>query len=229
MDRLCLCLLLALILGLGACATTPNSNPVAIDEQILKPEGAGPFPAVIILHTTRGVTADEHLWATRFVKAGYAALVLDSGGVGRGGSGPAYQWRLDEVKSVMRQLQSHPAIIGDRIAMLGRSHGAGVALMTLANKIEPAPRAVVSLFPRCDRVVSWKVDVPVLYLLGGNDRITPPRSCEQIAASLSRKGLPVRAVTYPGVGHFFDASGGEADRQAEQEVMAFLSTHLRTP
>ena len=220
--------LVALIMGVAACASTPGSNVAATNEQLLTPEGTGPFPVVIILHTTRGLTEDERIWARRLVNAGYAALIIDSGSLTGSTSDAAYSWRLREVTKAMVRLQSLPTIHGDRIAILGRSHGAGVALLTLEKKVEPAPRAVVSIFPRCNRVPSWKVNVPVLYLLGDDDRLTPPGVCKEVANRLARKGRPVRYIAYPDVGHFFDTAGDQASRHAEQEVLLFLNTHLRT-
>ena len=223
-----LLILVALIMGLGACAFIAGIDSAATNEELMMPEGVGPFPAVIILHTMHGLTAGERTWANRLVKAGYAALIIDSG-YPAGRSIEAYHERTLEVKRAIARLQSRLTIKGDRIALLGRSHGAGVALLTLDTKIEPAPRAIVSIFPRCSLVTSWKADIPVLYLLGGADFITPAEECERIATHLARKGKPVRSITYPESGHFFDTAGGEADRQAELAVLNFLSTHLGKP
>jgi len=58
-------------------APTPDHG-VAISGVISKPEGDGPFPAVIILHGCSGVTDLDFQWAQCFKEWGYASLVLDS-------------------------------------------------------------------------------------------------------------------------------------------------------
>ena len=45
-------ILLTLIAGLGACATTLDSNQVAPNEWLLTPEGSGPFQEVMTFLAT---------------------------------------------------------------------------------------------------------------------------------------------------------------------------------
>ena len=86
----------------------------------------------------------------------------------------------------------------------------------------------MSIVLLCNLAQSWKADIPVLYWLGGDDSVTPAEGCKESATHLTQKGRLVRSITYLEAGHLFDMAGGEAGRQAEQEVMIFLNTHLNT-
>jgi Dienelactone hydrolase family len=53
----------------------PNSSAPA---QLWRPAGAGPFPAVLVLHGCGGIWDNQRSWAARLASWGYAAVVLDS-------------------------------------------------------------------------------------------------------------------------------------------------------
>ncbi|HET8965238.1 MAG TPA: hypothetical protein VFN20_03415, partial [Candidatus Acidoferrum sp.] len=62
------------------------SMPAGLWEQIpivlLKPEGPGPFPAVVIMHDCSGLgprsSGAPHRWATELIGRGYVILIPDS-------------------------------------------------------------------------------------------------------------------------------------------------------
>jgi dienelactone hydrolase len=80
---------LALALLLTACGTTdrtslafnantvgaPNNNARA---ELYVPPGAGPFPAVVILHGCDGVSPHYREWARQLRAWGYVAILVDS-------------------------------------------------------------------------------------------------------------------------------------------------------
>jgi dienelactone hydrolase len=45
---------------------------------IAKPEGAGPFPAVVMIHDCRGVRHYQHEWVRQLANWGYVALLVNS-------------------------------------------------------------------------------------------------------------------------------------------------------
>ena len=220
---------------LAACATTPGTRPPSAYGQLTTPEGPGPFPAVVLLHGARGAGRPESVWSQRFVRAGYVTLVVDSGASTSGALYAAARLRARELVGAVSSLRTLPSVQGDSIAVLGRSHGAWAALIALARSYtkspDISPQAVVAFFPRCQPGDAywkgWGVKVPVLLLLGETDTVTPPQGCERLAARLAEQGLPVRAVTYPGVGHQFDLGAGPAAQQSEEEVIRFFAQHLR--
>ena len=60
-----------------------KSAPVADDSLVIegnlyKPEGNGPFPAVVVLHGCAGIDYHFRAWAEQLVEWGYVALIVDS-------------------------------------------------------------------------------------------------------------------------------------------------------
>src|SRR5262245_24930116 len=52
---------------------------VALDGYLLKPEGAGPFPAAVLMHGCAGIIPSiDGVWAERLRDWGYATLLVDS-------------------------------------------------------------------------------------------------------------------------------------------------------
>src|SRR5207253_6723 len=46
--------------------------------ELFAPAGAGPFPAVVVLHGCDGVGRHDRLWARQLAAWGYVALIVDS-------------------------------------------------------------------------------------------------------------------------------------------------------
>src|SRR5690348_6955805 len=84
---------LAALLVAAGCTATTTGDPVTIPVQHIEfsrepskpllatlelPAGAGPFPAVIVLHGCNGIGIGSRTWAQRLHQWGYAVLLLDS-------------------------------------------------------------------------------------------------------------------------------------------------------
>jgi len=59
----------------GGTVGGPASNARA---ELFVPMGAGPFPALVVLHGCNGVGRHERLWAQQLTAWGYVAIVVDS-------------------------------------------------------------------------------------------------------------------------------------------------------
>src|SRR6266850_317788 len=83
MPRLALAALAASVLFAG-CApglSFPNATaakPLTVPAYESKPDGAGRFPAVVLMHGCHGVSRSTHDWARWLRERGYVALVVDS-------------------------------------------------------------------------------------------------------------------------------------------------------
>lgn len=89
MKRLvCFSILLAIILSSSTLAAesvtfaglspTVGIDPLILKANLVKPEGNGPFPAVIMMHGCAGDTPYQDAWENRFVEWGYVVLRVDS-------------------------------------------------------------------------------------------------------------------------------------------------------
>lgn len=241
---------LLLLLSLAGCAV---ARPVAELQPLLrphdalfKPDGDGPFPAVVVLHGCLGVRSKDTRWAQRLRDHGYVALVVDSltgrelvtlderrrvcaGFTLWGGT------RADDVRASLAYLRTLPYVDGSRLAVVGFSHGAWAALDLLASATDDdvrGLRAVVGFYPYCGMVsrahwLGFRVDVPTLLLLGAEDRTVSPGQCETIAARELASGRRVALTVYPETGHNFDWRRSPATDDAYRRVDAFLGDHLR--
>jgi len=216
---------------------------------LAKPEGRGPFPAVVLLHSCLGLPANRQSMEAEMTGWGYVALFVDDFGP-RGlketcavdfpeGASDAY--------GALAFLASLAYVDSSRIAAVGFSQGADTALAITASGRNsafaipggPAFKAAASFYPPCANRSDAELQLPTLILVGAQDTVTPAADCRQLA---KRQPGVVELVVYPGVGHGFDLpefAGGRRvlgmelkyDREtAEQswlELKRFLAKRLR--
>ena len=205
---------------------TPGT-PQRIEGKLYKPDGGGPFPALVLLHGCQGVVRQTQTWAHWLRERGYVALVTDSFGPrndpadckGGDDSGPSTA-RFDDAIGALRYLQAQPFVIPDRVASFGWSQG-GLFAMSVINgpTLERArargvtlPRAgyaaAIAMYPGgCEAYVKELVIRPLLLLIGGADNWTPPQYCREMASAMKARGADVTLVEYPGAYHYFDVVG----------------------
>lgn len=192
----------------------PIIEPVQeISGTLYRPEGPGPFPAVVVLHgcagRSPGVAEAEN--AERFTSLGYAALYVDSfapRGVRHtcSGEGTAGD-RVMDALGALDFLASQSFVRPDRIAVAGASQGGGVAIAVVAldgSVPTTAHRfaAAVAYYPPCGQLNAY---APVLILIGELDDWTPASRCREGMRMRTGEGAPVRLVVYPEAYHAFNA------------------------
>jgi len=214
-------------------------------DALFKPDGDGPFPAVVILHGCLGVRSKDTRWAQRLRDQGYVTLVVDSltgrdlvtFEQRRGVCAGFTLWggtRADDVRASLAYLRTLPYVDGSRLAVIGFSHGAWAALDLLTSAADDdvhGLRAVMGFYPYCGVVsrahwLRFRVDVPTLLLLGARDRTVSASQCETIAAREAESGRRVAVTVYPDVGHNFDWRWSAATEDAQRRASAFLAEHL---
>jgi len=167
----------------------------SVNYELLTPQGAGPFPAIVVMHGCDGVKENTRRWAARLVGWGYAALIVDSlrsrglsNICGHGGALPASVRAQDAIEA-KNYLRSLPNIAKSRIGLIGFSHGAGAALAAAGAGFG----AVVAFYPWCTG--GWPSNS--LVLIGSADDWTPSSRC--------RGGAGMNLKVYSGATHAFDA------------------------
>ena len=179
--------------------------------RLYAPEGAGPFPAVVLSHPSGPLRQHMFEWAQRFLAAGYAVLVVDHLGPRNKPSNLDHsvsvtEYAQDDV-AAMRHLRSMPFVDGKRVVQMGLSYGAMAALREASNGFRAKSlggerfAAIISVYPWCNQQVGTKyqdhqwnfyddTDIPLLVLLGADDDEADPRSCIDKAKANAAKGLP---------------------------------------
>jgi len=204
----------------------------ALVGELHRPEGTGPFPAIVALHGCggRGLKEYEDAFAARFTALGYVLLIVDSftpRGVAQRCDSPASDEHVDRVMDAYggrRYLAGLPFVDPQRIAAVGYSQGAMVALSAAAlggidTLFDRHFRAVVAFYPNCASLTG-SVSVPTLILIGALDDWTPAGNCEAMMVRRSGEGAPVKLIVYPGAYHAFNA------RSLRDKPRTFLGHHL---
>ena len=192
---------------------------------LYRPEGNGPFPAVIALHDCGGLIhrplADAQLyaqWAHVLVSSGFVVLFPDSFGSRGIGSQcreqnrkvRASRERVADANAARLWLQTQSFVKPEHISLLGWSNGGVAALWTVRRTAAPSGgadfRSAVALYPGCRRLreTAWSARVPTLILIGGADDWTLASTCQQMVAGTHGRSARVEIVVYPGALHEFD-------------------------
>jgi dienelactone hydrolase len=231
-------------------AQTSVGALTGLSNRIFKPEGLGPFPAVVLVHTCGGLkNAHMRLHAQELLRSGYAVFMQDSHGPR--GFETCRQKNLPFAVGVMdayqglKALAAQDFIDAERIYLAGYSYGGAVAAMVadrqsaLVFGAQRRFRASVGNYTECQRksgaqIVTKDVDRPLLLLLGGKDAESPLASCFPLLEDYKRSGLPVEWHVYPDATHGWDKMGeGHHDytydeavtRDANQRMLAFFERH----
>jgi dienelactone hydrolase len=195
---------------------------------LFAPQGAGPFPAIVISHACAGLRQNSFEWAARAVEAGYVALVVDHLGP-RNVAMNCYpnikvNYNVIAQDSIagMKHLRTLPFVDGKRIGHMGFSMGAMAGLRITSPSFRKGHvggegfAAVVAFYPFCanslgpdgkmDVNLNSDTDTPLLLLLGEKDDEASPAVCVQQAKANAADGRPVSWKVYPNTTHSFDNS-----------------------
>jgi len=171
---------------------------------LTRPKGAGPFPAVVLMHTCLGLPANRRSIADALAGWGYVALFVDDFKT-RGLKETCavdFEPATGDAYGALAFLSSLGFVDKTRIAAVGFSQGADTALKLAVSTSasEASFKAAAAFYPPCANEAGSSLKIPTLILVGANDDVTPAADCERLAA-----GQPgVKLVVYPGARHGFD-------------------------
>jgi dienelactone hydrolase len=230
--------LLAALAAATALAGPLRAEPVPITSldgtviaaHWLPAPGGGTGPAVLALHGCGGLynrdgrTLDARYpeYAARLHAAGVHVLLTDSFtprgarqicSVKHGDRSITVETRRQDAIAAVRWLQARSEVDPQRIVLLGWSHGA-MTLLTAINAAR-APHAAplagaIAFYPGCRATLQqpFRLDTPLLLLLGEKDDWTPPGRCialaERVSQAQPQADLTLRV--YPDAYHGFDSA-----------------------
>ena len=172
--------------GFTNVMVTPAGSQVQIPAALLRPEGSGPFPAVVIMHDCSGLgprsSGAPARWARELVAQGFVVLMPDSFGT-RGFPDGVCVTNSDERAKVnghvraldaygaLALLRARPDVIGSRVGIMGGSHGGWTTLASMHAPLEThnplalakrdAFAAAIALYPSCaPRFGAWSTTKP---------------------------------------------------------------------
>ncbi len=192
-----------------------SSAPVTqLQGYLSKPDGNGPFPAVVYLHGCGGLTASVRKSAAeQLTRWGYAALAVDSFTTRGIKEACVTPWpdRLADAFGALLYLSKLPFVDRQRVALVGHSQGGMAALQAasfhLFDLFElPSGlnfRAAVAFYPQCNAAED-QLALPTLIMIGELDEWSPIKLCEWWLQRRNGKGAPVKLIVYPEAFHGFD-------------------------
>ena len=200
---------------------------------LYKPDGSGPFPALVLHHQCGGLGDSRWQnvamleWAKEAVARGYVALLIDSLGprgvktVCMGAQGGVNLPRgVRDALQAAAHLRTFDFVDKNRIALAGYSWGAMIAVLASSRRwgisLTTGDRfaAAVSFYPGCFtikpaagspfEIVQADIDRPLLVLMGERDTETPPAECVPKLEAVKATGAPVQWHVYPEATHCWD-------------------------
>lgn len=194
-----------------------------IQGYLTRPKGAGPFPAVVLLHTCLGLPANRRSMADALAAWGYVALFVDDFTTRRLKEtcavdfGPA----VADAYGALAFVSGLRFVDRTRIGAVGFSQGADTALKIAASASgsDPGFKAAAAFYPPCANEADASLKIPTLILVGANDDVTPAADCERLAAR--QAGLMAKLVVYPGARHGFDLPEFGGGRQVMGMTLAY--------
>ena len=225
---------------------TPDGiNYLNISGYLIKPEGTGPFPAIVMLHHCSGLDNDGFFaWAHELKELGYVSFLVDSFGprgiinVCKSGTmSPGV--RASDAHAAKLYLEKLSFVDSENIAVMGWSHGAFGAIWALQdpNHIFPGRpfKAAVAYYPCCKSLID--LNAPLLILIGAEDDWTPAYPCKELIPRNSHHEiiLKIYPKTYHGFffwiepqiyfGHKIEYNP-RATKDSKKRTIQFLQKHL---
>ncbi|MCZ6678753.1 MAG: dienelactone hydrolase family protein [Candidatus Poribacteria bacterium] len=223
---------------------------VKVDNQDMElyvsvPEGAGPFPGVVVGQHAGGVDTFIRTMTDRLAEAGYAAAAPDL--YHRLGPDEARTPRqlkdvemVADVRATVDFLQHHSAINREALGVTGFCMGGRVAYL-MATAI-PEFKAAVAYYggnimvalgegvvPPFDR--TREISCPLMFHFGEEDGNPSPDDMHKLDAELTRHNKTHEFYAYPNAGHAFMDFTGERHREdaataSWPRTLEFFGRHL---
>jgi len=208
---------------------------------LAKPEGEGPFPAVIMIHEFYGLNEAIVSMADLLAEQGYIVIAPDT----FRGSSTAWIPRAiyqvivtkpedvnTDLDSVYAWLESRSDVDTSRTAIAGFCYGGRTSLLYSLHNNKLATTVVFYGSSETDPEVLKTLPGPVLGIFGGADQSIPLEDVDAFDKGLEAAGIPHQITIYDGQPHAFvhDADGikaGGAQGEAWNEMLVFLEENLK--
>lgn len=218
---------------------------------VTRPTGAGPWPAVLLLHGSHGFAQEYVRLAKDLSRGGLLGIAACwfAGGSGEGSRfispiacpdapprpDPLSDDALRTVDALVQAVRSLPDVVPNSLGIFGHSRGGGAALNYILRKADVRAAVLNSArYPSELASLASELEVPLLMLHGtadspadGGTEFTNVEMARDFERRLSAAGKPVEAVYYEGGRHngIFESSAQYRDEV--QRIVTFLQSQLR--
>jgi dienelactone hydrolase len=214
----------------SADADLTKGAATTLNAVVFRPEGKGPFPAVVALHGCGGlgsskqgskaepISARHQDWGVRLAGLGFIVVMPDSFG-SRGLESQCTnssrtvlpgRERIRDAAGARLWLQALPDVDKTQVSLLGWSNGGSTVLYAVSRTAIKFPgpdfRKAVAFYPGCRTPAERGLisRLPLLILIGLADNWTPAAPCRDYAAKATAAGSTISFITYDNAYHDFD-------------------------
>lgn len=195
------------------------SDGVRLTVDIYRPPGSGTYPVVVQIYGgawQRGVPGDNAAFASYLASRGYVVFAIDYR------HAPRWQWpaQLEDVRTALGWIAEHGGQYGadaNRLALIGRSAGAELAMVAAYAPGAPPIRAVVSYYGPVDLAEGYRlpprpdplgVRAITEAFLGGPPDAAPDRYREASPITYAERPQPPTLLVYGARDHVVEARYG---------------------
>jgi carboxymethylenebutenolidase len=225
----------------SSTVSVPRANGKGMMESFfVKPDGAGPFPGMVVIHEIFGLNDNIREIVGRFAGEGYATLAVDLlssrnrticmlqliyGVLIR----PLNNSMLSDLKSGMMFLRQQPGVDPNRTGVVGFCMGGGYALqLAITDKGMKAASSFYGAAPK--PLEAFAQSCPIVGSYPEKDFSAV--SARELDAVLEKNNIPHDIKFYPNTQHsFFNQQRTpfevEASKDAWQRMLSFFSEHLQ--
>jgi carboxymethylenebutenolidase len=223
--------------------TTPgvNGGP-EVKAYVVKPEGPGPFPVVIMIHEFFGLNKSIVGKAEGLAAEGYYVIAPDTfrGSTTSWIPRAIYQVITNspeqvntDLDSVFAWLETQPEVDPGRIGIAGFCYGGRTSLLYSLHNNGIAATVVFYGSPETDPEVLKSLPGPVLGIFGGADMTIPVAEVNKFEAGLNEAGIPNEVTIYDDQPHAFvtdieSIRAGGVQASAWNQMLEFLEKNLKS-
>ncbi|MGO8719521.1 MAG: dienelactone hydrolase family protein [Acidobacteriaceae bacterium] len=227
---------------LGPQNVSFSSGAETVHGVLYRPQGAGPFPALVVIHEWWGLNDWVKQQARMFAEHGYVTLAVDLYR-GQVATDPEMAHELMRalpqdrgvryLRSGVAYLKTLKYVNPDRLGAVGWCMGGSFAMQLAV--AEPSLRAVAINYGalETDPAQLRKIHAAILGNIGALDRGITPQDVQDFAAAMKTIGHPVDVKEYPDAGHAFQNPNNttgyrpEDTADADRRMFAFFARTLK--
>jgi carboxymethylenebutenolidase len=227
---------------LGPQSVSFSSGAETVHGILYRPQGVGPFPAIVVIHEWWGLNDWVKQQAQTFAEHGYVTLAVDLYR-GQVAADPEMAHELMRalpqnrgvryLRSGVAYLKTLKYVRPDRIGAVGWCMGGGFAFQLAI--AEPTLRAVAINYGAVDTDPTQlrKIHAAILGNFGAQDHGITPEDVQGFASAMQAIGHPVDVKEYPDAGHAFQNPSNKSGYRpkdtadADQRMFAFFARNLK--
>jgi acetyl esterase/lipase len=195
---------------------TYRDGDFSMEGILLKPEGKGPFPAVLISH---GLGGNAHSFgmmkAREMVQWGMVCIAPNYTHTGQGGDRAQFGASAENIRRAsicLDLLRTLPEVDSTRLAAYGHSMGGFVTIGLASTKVDAVKAAAITgsgISPQDGYAApsakaAEKIRTPFLMLHGANDNVVRPEQSAALKQVLDENKVPNDRLIADGQGHPID-------------------------